>query len=172
MLFTRFVFDSGNNHTTKMTANNTIKCARCTITKELINFGRLLPGRIADICCSCKCRNRRASERLSSDLRRALHGTLSDEKTEALIGCSTSTLRAHLQTHFLPTMNWDNYGRSGWHMDHIAPCAVFNLADPDQIAMCYHYTNLRPTWAADNHRKSGKITPEAMQLLKNAGLVA
>lgn len=147
-------------------------CARCTEEKELAAFGKLRRNRLADICRDCKWDNYWRSERLSSDLRRALHGTLSSEKTQALVGCSTETLRAHIQTQFLSTMTWATYGRNGWHMDHIAPCAAFNLADPNQIALCYHYTNLRPTWAADNHRKSGKIIPEAMQLLKNSGLVA
>ena len=147
-------------------------CVRCSIQKELPAFGKLRRNRLADICRDCKWENYWKSERLSTELRRALHGTLSPNKTEALIGCSTTTLRAHLQSQFLPAMTWENYGRSGWHMDHIAPCSAFNLADAAQVKLCYHYTNLRPSWAADNHKKSGKITPEAMQLLQNAGLVS
>ena len=146
-------------------------CARCTKKKEVVAFGRLRRNRLADICRSCKRDNYQKSERLSTDLRRALHGTLSMEKTEALIGCSTKTLRVHLEAYFLPTMTWDNYGRSGWHMDHIAPCAAFDLADSAQVKLCYHYTNLRPAWATDNHKKSGKITLEAASLLRSAGLL-
>jgi hypothetical protein len=155
----------------KMAENEILICARCTRPKERLAFGKLWRNRLADICRDCKWNNYWKSERLSTELRRALHGTLSPDKTKALVGCSTATLRAYLQSQFLPAMTWENYGRSGWHMDHITPCAAFNLADAAQVKLCYHYTNLRPYWAADNHKKSGKIIPEAMQLLQNAGLV-
>jgi hypothetical protein len=58
----------------------------------------------------------------------------------------------HLKDHFLPEMNWDNYG--AWHIDHIRPCASFDLTDPEQQKQCFHYTNLQPLWAADNIRKA------------------
>jgi DNA/RNA endonuclease G (NUC1) len=54
-------------------------------------------------------------------------------------------------------MNWENYGKNGWHIDHIIPCASFDLTDPKQQKNCFHYTNLQPLWAADNIRKSDKI---------------
>jgi hypothetical protein len=54
-------------------------------------------------------------------------------------------------------MTWEN--RSKWHVDHIRPCASFNLFDPAQQAACFHFSNLQPLWAADNIRKSDKWTP-------------
>jgi HNH endonuclease. len=56
-------------------------------------------------------------------------------------------------------MSWDNYGRDGWHIDHIRPCASFDLTDPEQQRQCFHYTNLQPLWAADNIRKGAKWQP-------------
>jgi hypothetical protein len=47
-------------------------------------------------------------------------------------------------------MSWDNYGIKGWHIDHIIPCAAFDLTDPEQQKICFHYTNLRPLYWADN----------------------
>jgi hypothetical protein len=148
-----------------------LKCSRCNSLKERIAFGKLWRNRLADICRDCKRRNFWRSEELSSVLRRAFHGKLSVEKTQALIGCSTAHLRAHLQNQFEPAMSWENYGKKGWHLDHIAPCAAFNLSDPLQVKLCYHYTNLRPTWATDNHKKSGKITPKALSILQSAGII-
>jgi hypothetical protein len=71
-----------------------------------------------------------------------------------LLGCTVSEARAHLQSKFLPRMSWDN--RELWHIDHIRPCASFDLTDLEQQKQCFHYTNLQPLWATDNHRKGAK----------------
>jgi hypothetical protein len=73
-----------------------------------------------------------------------------------LVGCSAAELMDHLQAQFTDAMSWDNYGRNGWHIDHIRPCASFDLADPDQQRQCFHYSNLQPLWEADNIRKGAK----------------
>lgn len=76
-------------------------------------------------------------------------------KTITLLGCSPSQLQAHLEAKFKPGMSWDNYGK--WHVDHIRPCASFDLADPAQQRECFNWQNLQPLWAADNIRKGAKI---------------
>jgi hypothetical protein len=48
-------------------------------------------------------------------------------QTHNLIGCSLESLRVHLESHFQEGMTWENYG--SWHIDHIRPCASFNLLD-------------------------------------------
>lgn len=73
-----------------------------------------------------------------------------------LIGCSPQELRTHLESKFSPGMSWDNYGREGWHIDHIRPCASFDLSDPEQQKQCFHYTNLQPLWAKENLSKGGR----------------
>jgi hypothetical protein len=85
------------------------------------------------------------------------YGATKSNSTEALVGCSVSALRRQLQAQFSEGMNWENYGRSGWHIDHIRPCASFDLSDPAQQRICFHYTNLQPLWAADNIRKGAKL---------------
>lgn len=82
-------------------------------------------------------------------------------KTSGLIGCSYFDLRSHLEAQFLPGMTWKNHGRHGWHIDHIRPCASFDLTDPEQQKQCFHYSNLQPLWAADNIRKSDNWLPDA-----------
>ena len=71
-----------------------------------------------------------------------------------LLGCTVSEARAYLQSKFLPGMSWEN--RELWHIDHIRPCASFDLTDLEQQKQCFHYTNLQPLWATDNHRKGAK----------------
>jgi hypothetical protein len=77
-------------------------------------------------------------------------------KTTALIGCTVDELRQHLEAQFTDGMTWDNYGRTGWHIDHIRPCASFDLSDPEQQRECFHYSNLQPLWAVDNIRKGSR----------------
>lgn len=76
-----------------------------------------------------------------------------------LIGCTIAELRQHLEAQFIDGMNWDNYGRNGWHVDHIRPCASFDLTDPEQQRQCFHHSNLQPLWAADNIRKGATWQP-------------
>ena len=78
------------------------------------------------------------------------------QSTIELIGCTIEELRSHLESQFVNGMSWDNYGRTGWHIDHIRPCASFDLSDPVQQRQCFHYSNLQPLWAADNIRKGSR----------------
>lgn len=52
------------------------------------------------------------------------------DKSMDFIGCSVSELKKRLENKFLPGMTWDNYGK--WHVDHIKPCASFDLSDENQ----------------------------------------
>ena len=77
-------------------------------------------------------------------------------KTLELLGCSPEDLKKHLEVQFTEGMTWDNYGIRGWHIDHIVPCASFNLSNPEEQKKCFHYTNLQPLWWYDNLSKSNK----------------
>lgn len=77
------------------------------------------------------------------------------ESSVALLGCSVDEARKHIEAQFLTGMTWENHGK--WHIDHIRPCASFDLTDPEQQKQCFHYTNLQPLWAEDNIRKSDKV---------------
>jgi cobalamin-dependent methionine synthase I len=76
-------------------------------------------------------------------------------KTKELLGCSIDELKIYLERKFTEGMNWENYG--SWHMDHIVPCATFDLRHSDQQKICFHYSNLQPLWAKDNLRKNKRI---------------
>jgi len=43
------------------------------------------------------------------------------------------------------------------HIDHIRPCASFDLTDPEQQRACFHYTNLQWLPAKENLSKGAKI---------------
>lgn len=77
------------------------------------------------------------------------------ESTIALLGCSVEELKSRLEEQFQEGMTWENYGE--WHVDHVKPCAKFNLNNPEEQKECFHYSNLQPLWAEDNLRKKDKF---------------
>lgn len=99
--------------------------------------------------------------KLTSNLRRRVHSVLRGRPPSAhtldLIGCDVDFLRRWLEAKFQPGMTWENYGE--WHVDHIMPCASFDLSDPVQQRTCFRWTNLQPLWASDNIRKSDNYAP-------------
>ena len=84
-------------------------------------------------------------------------GATKSARTVELLGASIEEVRAHLEAQFKLGMNWDNWARDGWHIDHIKPCASFDLTDPEQQKACFHYSNLQPLWAKDNQSKSDRL---------------
>lgn len=100
--------------------------------------------------------NYRLKRNLSCRLRLALKGAPKSSAMRGLLGCSVQRLREHLENLFQPGMTWENYGQ--WHVDHVVPCAEFDLRQPHQQSMCFNWSNLQPLWAADNIRKGKRIS--------------
>jgi hypothetical protein len=78
--------------------------------------------------------------------------------TLKLLGCSINILRQHLELQFKSGMNWSNYGE--WHIDHIRPCASFDLSKKSEQYKCFNYKNLQPLWAKENVIKRDKFIGE------------
>ena len=96
------------------------------------------------------------TETLRTRVRDAIKTNSKSVSTKKLIGCSIEYLMNHLESQFDDSMGWYNHGFYGWHIDHIKPCASFNLTDPEQQRVCFHFTNLQPLWAEDNMSKGRK----------------
>lgn len=88
--------------------------------------------------------------------RMALGRSKKSGKTLVILGCSLKQLREQLESQWQPGMSWGNYGLYGWHIDHIRPCASFDLSIPEEQAKCFHHTNLQPLWAKDNIIKGAR----------------
>jgi hypothetical protein len=113
--------------------------------------------------------SKRTSERLKIDINfkikvylrnriwSVLKANKKSKRTLELLGCSIEFLKNHLESKFTEGMTWDNYGVGGWEVDHITPCASFDLSDPNQQTQCFHYTNLQPLWAIENRSKGKKL---------------
>lgn len=98
--------------------------------------------------------------KLSCNLRSRLYHVLKDsdkcDSTFKLLGCTIEEFKIHLENQFTEGMTWDNHGFYGWHIDHIRPCASFDLSNEEEQKICFHYTNLQPLWRKDNLIKSDK----------------
>ena len=60
-----------------------------------------------------------------------------------LLGCDLNEVKQHLELKFKPECSWGNHGIL-WEIDPIIPCSKFDLSDPEQQKICFHYTNLQP----------------------------
>lgn len=98
--------------------------------------------------------------RIKSNLRGRISRLLGQNKSKSsikLIGCSIEFLKKYLEGQFTEGMIWSKYGKGGWVVDHIKPCASFDLSKPSEQRKCFHYTNLQPLWEVDNLQKSDKL---------------
>ena len=76
--------------------------------------------------------------------------------TLTLLGVdSVETFINHIENQFESWMNWKNHGE--WHLDHIKPCASFDLNSFRGQRACFNYKNLRPLEAFQNMSKGAKI---------------
>jgi len=66
-----------------------------------------------------------------------------------------SRVQAAYPATIYPRNDMGNQG--SWHLDHIRPCAAWDLTKPSEQAGCFHYTNYQPLWAKDNLSKGAKL---------------
>lgn len=59
----------------------------------------------------------------------------------------------HISSLFKDGMSWDNYGKNGWHVDHIKPLASFDLSNEEDLKEALSLQNLQPLWGGDNCAK-------------------
>jgi hypothetical protein len=84
------------------------------------------------------------------------------------LGCSIIFLKTWFEYQFriLKTcscidLNWGN--KKTWHIDHVIPCNVFDFTYDEQVKICFHWSNLAPMLALDNHSKGDKIFPHLIK---------
>lgn len=90
-----------------------------------------------------------------------------NKPTEKIVGCSIPDLIIYLESKFEIGMTWDNYGRGNgkWHVDHVMPCAIFDLSKPEHRKRCFHFSNLQPLWEPENLRKHDSVKDNQFLLL-------
>ena len=102
-------------------------------------------------------KNQIIARNLRTRLRDALRtiGQKKRNSTRNLIGCSLMQFRQHIEKQFTKRMSWSNYGKN-WHLDHIVPCAKFDLQNPEHLKICFHFTNYRPLNARRNMSENSR----------------
>lgn len=147
-----------------------LMCAICNYGKrEYFAFSNFLrkQDRLGINAARKKARNAKEKEKRDSDpsyrlmttVRARMAGAMNCSRLGRRLGrlpYTAGELKSHLESMFLPGMSWQNYGVKGWHIDHVRPCASFDLSEQDQFDECWSLANLQPLWASDNLRKGSK----------------
>lgn len=89
---------------------------------------------------------------LSSRVRTALKGKSKSASTMELIGCDIDYFVNYMKHQLQPGMTLDDI-----QIDHMMPCASFDLTKTEQQKACFHYTNLQPLSQHENGSKGAKI---------------
>lgn len=122
---------------------------------RLIAEGKLIPRKYANYTSPDKLR---ISENTRRSFGRAIRKGF-DSSCFKYLGYTKKEFLKHIERKFLPGMTWENYGNSGWHIDHKIPISAFNyeyITDID-FKKCWSLKNLQPLWCKDNLKKSTKI---------------
>ncbi len=99
---------------------------------------------------------------LRSRIKIALKKNYKNSSTIELLDCSIGFLKRYIEKQFKKSMTWKNWGRGWynkqeWHIDHIKPCASFDLSKLEAQRKCFNYKNLQPLWAEENRNKGKEI---------------
>jgi len=96
--------------------------------------------------------------RIKDLLRRRVNKVLKTQGAEKftntmnLIGCSPEFLTKHLEKQIKPGTKREDY-----HVDHIIPCALFDLTKEEEQRLCFHWTNLQLLLGPANMSKSDDV---------------
>ncbi|PCI28263.1 hypothetical protein COB55_04075 [Candidatus Wolfebacteria bacterium] len=93
---------------------------------------------------------------LRGRLTKIFNGNPKDKTTMELTDCTIEFLVKYLRNGYYNEMKDDNYG-TYWVIDHIIPCALFDLTNPEHQKICFHWTNLQPLTWQDNNDKGTKL---------------
>jgi hypothetical protein len=157
------------------------KCYKCGETKIKEDFYKCRSRKsgLSDACKFCtllyreenkKGRSEYVKNRRKNDLEYKIYcklqggvsnalknqGMRKSERTMSLVGCTAIEFLKYLESLWKIGMTWENYGKrkEDWSIDHIKPCASFNLLEIDEQKKCFHFTNLQPLWNKENWSKN------------------
>ena len=95
--------------------------------------------------------------KLRVNVRRRINNFIKNKSKTSfeIVGCTVFELKKFIESKFKIGMCWENYGKFGWHLDHIIPLS--SAKTQDELYKLCHYTNLQPLWFEENLSKGNKI---------------
>ena len=78
-------------------------------------------------------------------------------KTIQMLGCTRDQFRAYLESQLRVGEVMANHT-----LDHIFPCASYDLANPVEFSNCFHFSNFQPLSYTENCSKQSKPPTKAM----------
>lgn len=97
---------------------------------------------------------------LRGRIRKLLIQKYRSTSTLCLLGCSFEQFKFWIDwqiDNFKSELNWENHGKT-WHLDHVIPCAKFNLEIKEEQEKCFNWSNYQPLTSTENLKKGDKIT--------------
>jgi hypothetical protein len=81
------------------------------------------------------------------------------DTSERLLGCTIAEFKVHIESLFTEGMSWERFMAGDIHVDHIKPCALFDLTKEEEQRACFNYKNCQPLWKWDNLKKGANYQP-------------
>lgn len=95
---------------------------------------------------------RRLRFRLRHAIKAIGNGKIKYKSAIDLLGCDINFFKVYIENKFTEGMSWDVIKLID--IDHIKPCAKFDLTLLEEQKKCFFYKNLQPMWKPDNLAKS------------------
>jgi len=101
----------------------------------------------------------RLNKNISGGIYRSLKNGKGRKHWEDLVGYKLEDLKKHLECQFKEGMTWENYGKSGWEVDHRVPLSIFNIKGLKSKGFkdAWKLENLQPLWQKENLEKRNKL---------------
>lgn len=84
-----------------------------------------------------------------------------------IIGCSKEEFKEHIESLFDETMSWELFLDNKIHLDHIVPCAYFDLTKEEDQNICFNYRNIQPLHYKDNIKKRNSLPNNHLSIIDN-----
>ena len=96
---------------------------------------------------------------LRTRLNRAIKAEFKAGSAVRDLGCTIEEFKAHIESQFLPSMTWENWGvgPGKWHLDHVRELADFDLRVREEFLAAAHWSNYRPLWSEENCGRSARF---------------
>ena len=86
------------------------------------------------------------------------------EKTEELLGCTYKEFHSWIEQQMSDGMTMENYGLTGWHLDHCRPVMSFkdkNIDEDETVQrVAFNWRNYQPLWGSENQSKNDEWNEE------------